>query len=141
MSDGKEQPDRETQRTASRTTLLVRDLLRSAFLALLCILLGGWISMLWRADGGWEFWILSGLVSFAISIPNLFLLHSPWFHEYPAAVPLLATMWRMGIYFLLVFLRDATNWPADNFFLTSLQGCYFPFLLLESALFINQARK
>ncbi len=126
---------------------LLRDLLWIVGLGVVCSLAGGTLTTWfgWHStenpQATWELWIFSAVLSVAVSIPNLFLMHSRWVAEYPAASPLLATIWRMGSYVLIVFARDATNWPPDNFFLTCLQGCYFPFLLLESALFINQVRK
>ena len=129
-----------SNRTRTPRSSVVRDLIVSLLLCLACVLVGGLVTLWFKSDADWGNWILAALLSLAVAGPNIYLMHSPWIHTYPAAAPLLATMWRMGSYMAIVLMRDATNWPQDNFFLTCLQGCYFPSLLLESSLFINQVR-
>lgn len=115
-----------------------RDLVLSIFLAVVCIGLGG-ISREWfENETEWVQWILSGLVSLAVAIPNLYLVHSRMPEDYPAAAPLLATFWRTGTYACLALWMNATKWTGLYFSLVCLQGCYFPFLLLESGLFIHR---
>ncbi len=117
------------------------DLLYFGLLAIACVLVGGLMSLWWRGEAGWELWMLVGMVSFAISIPTTFLIHSRMTKDYPAAAPLLATMWRGGAYVVLLFYLDATKWQDDYFAHIALMGCYFPYLVLESSLFIRKVSR
>ncbi len=117
---------------------LSRDSVLSILMGILCILLGGWLGKFFAADSSWEQWIVAGMVSTAVAVPNLFLIHSKFPEHFPAAAPLLATIWRTGTYVGMIVLFHATKWPNDYFALNCFQGCYFPFLLLESGLFIQR---
>lgn len=121
--------------------LLYFDLALFALLSLLCFAIGGLITRWYFPESYWDLWLQFGMFAFAISIPTTFLMHSSWTREYPAAAPLLAVMWRSGSYFMLLFLVDATKWPSQNLVHNALLGYYFPFLVLESSLFIRKVSR
>lgn len=118
---------------------LVLDLVLCVVLAAICGRLGIYLTGSASSPTPQQWWF-AAMTSLGCSIPILFLMHSPVVANYPVAAPLLATFWRGTAYLGLLYVGTATNWLGDNFDVICLQGCYFPFLVLESALFLKRVR-
>jgi hypothetical protein len=111
-----------------------------ASVGLLCLLIGG-LSMPWAASIGvpisWQdlfvglFWGVLG------AIVPLLLRYTRFGRENAAAMPILTVLWRFGVVAIAILGAAATKWPLDKSFAASLLGCYFPFVVLESALSIR----
>jgi hypothetical protein len=67
----------------------------------------------------------------------LSLRHTRLGKENAAAMPILTVLWRFGVVAVAILGAAATKWPLDKSFAASLLGCYFPFVVLESALSIR----
>ncbi len=80
------------------------------------------------------------LISLATSIPPIVARHSAFARNNPAAMPMATVGWRMGVLLFTVALSAATKWPSHKLFCATLLGCYFPFLILESALSIRRIK-
>ena len=80
------------------------------------------------------------VVCLATSIPPIIIGHASFARKYPAILPLITVGWRMGLLLVAILLSAATKWPSHISFCFSLLGCYFPFLILESALSIRRIR-
>ncbi len=106
----------------------------------LCLVVGG-LLMPWAASMGvpisWQdlfqglFWGILG------AIVPLLLRYTRFGRENGAAMPILTVLWRFGVVAVAVLSAAATKWPLDKSFAASLLGCYFPFVILESALSIR----
>lgn len=80
------------------------------------------------------------IACFLTSIPPIVVRHTTFARKNPAAMPLATVGWRMGVLFIALALSAATKWPIHILFCQTLLGCYFPFLVLESALSIRRIR-
>lgn len=67
----------------------------------------------------------------------LSLRYTRFGRENAAAMPILTVLWRFGVVAVAILGAAATKWPLDKSFAASLLGCYFPFVVLESALSIR----
>jgi hypothetical protein len=83
---------------------------------------------------------LAVIACFLASIPPIVVRHTAFARKNHAAMPLATVGWRMGVLFVAIALSAATKWPLHILFCLSLLGCYFPFLVLESALSIRRIR-
>ncbi len=80
------------------------------------------------------------VISLATSIPPIVVRHTAFARKNPAAMPMATVGWRMGVLLLAIVLSAATKWPSHKLFCATLLGCYFPFLILESALSIRRIK-
>jgi len=111
-----------------------------AAVGLLCLVVGG-LLMPWAASIGvpvsWKdlfiglFWGILG------AIVPLLLRYTRFGRENATAMPIMTVLWRFGVVAVAILIAAATKWPVDNSFAASLLGCYFPFVVLESALSIR----
>lgn len=84
------------------------------------------------------FALISGIFWGALgaAVP-LSLRYTRFGRENAAAMPILTVLWRFGVIAIAILGAAATKWPLDKSFAASLLGCYFPFVVLESALSIR----
>jgi hypothetical protein len=95
----------------------------------------------WDQDGNlaswcWRIWLVSPR-----RLPPFLLRFTQFAKRNQSAMPLVSVGWRTGVLVCAILLSAATKWPLHFFYCFCVLGCYFPFLLLESALSIIKVQQ
>lgn len=108
---------------------------------LLCQVVGSMVIQIWYPkEGSWPL-VMANLACLTSSLPPFLLRFTRFAKKNGAAMPLVSVGWRTGVLVCAILLSAATKWPLHFFYCFCLLGCYFPFLLLESALSIIKVQQ
>lgn len=98
------------------------------------------IQLFYFSKGTWPLF-LANCACLASSLPPYLLRFTRFAKQNSSAIPLISVGWRTGVLVCAILLSAATKWPLHFFYCFCLLGCYFPFLLLESALAIVKVQQ
>lgn len=125
-------------------TRLAKDVAAVVAVGLFCVAVGGslkpWLStttfaISWSQLLQSVFWMGLG------TIVPLLIRHTDFAKKNEAAMPILTVLWRFSVVATALLASAATKWPLDKSFAACLLGCYFPFIILESALSVKHVIK
>ena len=108
---------------------------------LICQLAGTLVIQIFYPAKGTLPLVLANLACLASSLPPYLLRFTKFSRQNSSAIPLVSVGWRTGVLVCAILLSAATKWPLHFFYCFCLLGCYFPFLLLESALAIVKVQQ
>jgi len=123
---------------------LVTDIGAVASLGLVCLLVGTGIKY-WLSTSKfsieWSDLLLSIFWMTLATLVPLVVRHTDFSIKYAAVMPILTVAWRFNLVAIALLISAATKWPLDKSFAGCLLGCYFPFIILESALSVKHVIK
>ncbi len=105
-----------------------------------CLAVGGIVQWLSGSRFAMGFTGIGVAVCLAASLPPLWLRSILVKPEVATFLPILTMCWRSGVVLMPIVVAAATKWANLYSFSLTLLGCYFPFLVLESALSIRRIR-
>lgn len=85
--------------------------------------------------------LLGTAICLVASLPPLWLRTWAETPENGVGFPILTVGWRSAVVLIPIVWAAATKWPEVKSFSLTVLGCYFPFLVLESALSITRIRR
>jgi len=123
---------------------LVTDIVAVASLGLVCLFVGAgfeyWFSKS-KFPIEWSDLLLSIFWMTLATVVPLMVRHTDFAIKHASIMPILTVVWRFNVVATALLISAATKWPLDKSFAGCLLGCYFPFIILESALSVRHVIK